>query len=90
MIGPLAELHAGALGLQAELRAWTHPPIFYHLTRLCVDTERQNWRLPVLTPELAMTVASAHWSALETEYERWCIPSTPRLLKDTRLAPLAI
>lgn len=37
-----------------------------------------------------MTVASVHWSALDTEYERWCIPSTPRLLKDTRLTPLAI
>lgn len=37
-----------------------------------------------------MTVASVHWSALETEYERWCIPSEPRLLKDTRLTPLAI
>lgn len=45
---------------------------------------------PVLTPELAMTVASVHWSALETEYERWCIPSVPRLLKDTKLTPLAI
>lgn len=45
--------------------------------------------LPVLIPELAMTVASLHWSALDTEYERWCIPSG-RLLKDTRLMPLAI
>lgn len=46
--------------------------------------------LPVLTPELAMTVASVHWSALDTEYERWCIPSMPRLLNDTKLMPLAI
>lgn len=43
----------------------------------------------MLTPELAMTVASLHWSALDTEYERWCMPSG-RLLKDTRLMPLAI
>lgn len=75
-IGPLAELHAGALGLQAELHVWTQS---YRVRRL-----------PVLIPELAMTVASAHWSALETEYERWCIPSRPRLLKDTKLIPLAI
>ena len=46
--------------------------------------------VPVLTPELAMTVASVHWSALDTEYERWCIPSRPRLLNDTKLTPLAI
>lgn len=36
--------------------------------------------------EFARTAPSLHWSALDTEYDRWCIPS--RRLKEPRLMPL--